>query len=143
MKGLVEMRNKENINTISLEHLKELRKNIKEFRMNTTKGVCIVNKFDIKPKAKNCQKTTGLDTRDKKENYRDNLLIRFSNKYGILLDNELDKISSSGGFNPDNTVPQIKYLELLEMIQTDLENLINNKESNKKEYYYHKKINVG
>ena len=29
MEGLVEMRNKENINTISLEHLKELRKNMK------------------------------------------------------------------------------------------------------------------
>ena len=125
MEGLVEMRNKENINTISLEHLKELRKNIKEFRMNTTKGVCIVNKFDIKPKAKNCQKITGLDTRDKKENYRDNLLIRFSNKYGILLDNELDKISGSGGFNPDNTVPQIKYLELLESIDNDLGKIMN------------------
>ena len=51
-------------------------------------------------------------------------LLKLNNKYGELLENQYNYIEGSGGYNPDNTVSQIKYIELMEMIQTDLENLI-------------------
>ena len=51
-------------------------------------------------------------------------LLKLNNKYGELLENQYNYIEGSGGYNPDNTVSQIKYVELLEMIQTDLDNLI-------------------
>ena len=51
-------------------------------------------------------------------------LLKLNNKYGELLENQYNYIEGSGGYNPDNTVSQIKYIELMEMIQTDLDNLI-------------------